>query len=138
MRWMPMIIGLALGLVPAVQAPAQEDQTAPREYYVPPGDPAAGREAFRALKCYSCHRVAHDAMLPAPVAAQPGPVLQFDPQADSAEKVATMILSPSHTIAGGFGEQTPEDVQFSRMGDFSDSMTVRQLKDIVSYLRSKS
>lgn len=118
-------------------AVAQEDQTSDQEFYVPSGDAAMGREAFIELKCYACHRVAHDADLPASFSGTKGPELVFDSADYSREMVATMVMSPSHTIAGGFGQGTPEDVQFSSMGDFSNAMTVRQLRDIVSYLRAE-
>jgi hypothetical protein len=50
--------------------------------------------------------------------------------------LANSIISPSHDIHRGF-EKSLATGQVPQMGDFSDTMTVRQLVDIVSYLLSK-
>ena len=126
-----IIWGLSCGTVWA-----QENQLDSKEFYVPGGDTAAGRKAFVDLKCVACHRVAHDASLPAPFSANPGPTLNFSDAKNASEKIVTAVLAPSHSIAEGFGEGTPEEEQFSHMGDFADTMTVRQLRDIAAYLQS--
>ena len=49
--------------------------------------------------------------------------------------IANSIVSPSHTIARNF-EGEYEEGELSRMGDFSDVMTVRQMIDLVAYIKS--
>jgi mono/diheme cytochrome c family protein len=102
------------------------------ELVIPKGDPAAGRQAFLDLSCTSCHRVAGDPELPAPVSANPGPELAREDQ-ELAELV-TSILSPSHDVDEEVAARS--EGRLSPMGDFIDAMTVRQLVDLVAYLRT--
>jgi len=100
---------------------------------LPEGRPEAGRDAFLKLGCMSCHSVAWDEGLPAPVAAVSGPELgtnvgQIDPG-----RIATSIVAPSHQVA----EKYRGIVQGggSPMSDYTGVMTIRQLADIVAYLQ---
>lgn len=104
-------------------------------FFLPQGDPEAGRKAFSDLKCTSCHWAANEVDLSAPVAEKPGPMLGDKQAHYTSGWIANSIVSPSHTIAyGSHGEA--DDSELSRMGDFKDVMTVRQLIDIVSYIQS--
>jgi hypothetical protein len=129
-----------------------------KEVEFPLGDAVSGREAFVKFQCYVCHGVAHDVSLPEPLASTEtmGPLLQAQtlrppslireqmqgfremaglPQPDyTPEYYAVAIMSPSHSIAPGFGHGSAEDIPVSPMMDHSDEMTVRELKDIVAYL----
>jgi len=122
----------------------------------PFGNPSQGRQLFIHYQCFNCHRVARDPDLPAPKDEENAPVL--DPYAPKPESMldteirklksqlgipdepdhtsylVDSILSPNHTIAPGFGEETPENVQESKMHDYSRTMTIQDLKDIVAYL----
>ena len=104
---------------------------------VPEGDPAAGRAAFLALSCHSCHAVAGDPETPDPISANPGPTLgpiQAAHGRVDGGSIASAIVSPSHVVVG---EMTPEEVErLSPMGDLTDAMTVRQLIDLIAYVRS--
>jgi hypothetical protein len=73
--------------------------------------------------------------MPDPVVDPPGPELGVEHAQQSAGLLATSIIAPSHfvpadRIANG------ED-RLSPMGDFTETMTVRQLIDMVAYLRSR-
>jgi mono/diheme cytochrome c family protein len=114
---------------------AEEAQMGPTGFLLPDGNAARGRAAFRSLHCASCHRVAADLDLPKPVNETPAPALSFGSSTDNAV-IAQSILSPSHTIAYGYGQGDPEDPQISPMIDLTDEMTVRQMIDIVAYLKS--
>ena len=101
---------------------------------IPAGDAQAGREAFVALSCTSCHAVAGDSELARPVAAVPVPVLGRDQAKMSAGKIASAIVSPSHTVSKEVAAKT--EGELSPMSDLSETMTVRQLVDLVAYVRS--
>lgn len=101
---------------------------------LPEGDAEAGRLVFRELKCFSCHRILGDIEMALPVAGQEGPALGLRQARYKERFIADSVVFPSHAIApGSKGRSGPEG--FSRMGDFSDSMTVRQLADLVAYLK---
>jgi len=104
--------------------------------FLPKGDPDSGREAFIKLKCYVCHRVTNEGAMPLPIAEKPGPALSQPGYTRTRSQLAVAIVSPSHDIRRGFEEKEMLS-QTSRMGDFSDTMTVRQLVDIVGYLLSQ-
>jgi len=97
---------------------------------LPEGDPDAGREAFVALACASCHTVAWDSDLPAPVSPTPGPELGLDPAQLGPGGIATSIVAPSHKVAAKFQRSDGR----SPMVDYTGTMTVRQLADVVAYL----
>ena len=138
----------ALGAVTALGCAAPSDEAtvaeesapavtpAPAGFVFPEGDAAKGREVFVAMSCYSCHEVPGETF-PAPVAQPPVPVpLTTAVTERTREQIAESILAPSHTIREGAEDaETPE---LSRMGDYTESLTVRQLIDLVTYLQSLS
>jgi len=105
------------------------------DFMLPPGDAVRGQEAFVALRCYACHRV-QGATLPAPVATPPVPItLGAAPSSWTDAGLVTSIIAPSHAIARPeYGENVATG-GLSRMGDFTSVMTVRQLVDLVAFLR---
>lgn len=109
-----------------------------RGFHLPDGDPERGRAAFVELRCHSCHAVA-GADLPRPVA---DPPLPFSLAGRSTTvrtdgELAAAILDPSHRIdfASPAGVQSG---RLSRMGDFGEAMTTRQLADIVAFLHAQT
>ena len=109
-----------------------ENMEPAKGFFLPKGDSAAGRKAFTDLKCATCHRVEND---PEFVSGSGiGPTFGAK-QADYASGwIANSIVSPSHTIA--LDSEEPGENAPSKMGDFTEKMTVRQLIDLVSYLKS--
>ena len=103
-------------------------------FVLPNGDPEAGREAFVALSCTTCHAVDGDPELPRPVAVVPVPVLGPAHGKIGPGKIASSIVAPSHTISEEVRKNT--EGELSPMGDLTESMTVRQLIDLVAYVRS--
>ncbi|MCP3981201.1 MAG: cytochrome c [bacterium] len=95
---------------------------------LPEGDEERGKTAFVSLGCAACHTVAWDADLPAPSAGTPAPELGLDVDSLGPGGLATSIVAPSHKVAEKYGDGT------SPMADFSGTLTVRQLSDIVAYL----
>jgi hypothetical protein len=51
--------------------------------------------------------------------------------------LVTAIINPSHRITGRRDEAAVTSGGLSRMGDFSETMTVRQLVDVVAFLQSR-
>lgn len=128
---------LLLILAPALTLFANRDENMePAEgFFLQKGDVAAGEKAFADLKCTACHWVANNTDLKPPVAQKWGPMLGYK-QAGYAEGwIANSIVSPSHTISRNF-EGKYEDEELSRMGDFTEVMTVRQMIDLVAYIKS--
>lgn len=105
-------------------------------FTLPPGDPAAGRQAFVDLKCHACH-----AMRGEPFPLKPGEVATVGPdlsgvgQHHPKEYLAESIVNPNAVIvdapgyAGGDGR--------SLMPEFPQ-MTMAQLANLVAYLGGRS
>jgi hypothetical protein len=106
---------------------------------LPKGDVQAGRMAFQDLKCHLCHRVAGERTFPVPVAEQRGPDLNALLQLQKPSDIAAAIIAPSHSLSIRTSEALKAQLHtqgLSPMGDFSRAMTVRQLADLLAYLRS--
>jgi L-cysteine S-thiosulfotransferase len=105
-------------------------------FHLPDGDAVRGQQAFVANRCHACHAVA-GVELPPPVADPPvpvrlgGEVTRFHTDGE----LTTAIVHPSHRLAAG-PEQALRSGARSRMGDFSETMTVQELIDLVAFLRS--
>jgi len=128
------LIGLALLPLLACQVPEPESSFELTRLAFPAGNPHAGREAFLDLGCAACHRVTWEDELPAPVSPVAAPEFRDHLTRQTAGNVATSIILPSHNVPPEVRE--PED-SLSPMGDFQEAMTVRQLIDVVSYLRTQ-
>src|SRR5215472_16880381 len=120
------------GHVPQVTSQPQQPYL-PRLNYLAQGDPVAGRRAFLALKCNTCHFVAGE-----PIGAKPprlpGPQLGKSVALESPQQIADSIAAPGHTIS-----QKPwswSRSAGSNTGNYANIMTVRQLMHLVAYLRS--
>ncbi len=105
------------------------------DFVLPRGDAVRGQEAFVALRCYACHRV-QGVTLPAPVATPPVPItLGAAPSSWTDARLVTSIIAPSHAITRAEYGESVATGGLSRMGDFTSVMTVRQLVDLVAFLR---
>jgi hypothetical protein len=103
-------------------------------FRLPDGDPAKGREAFVANRCYACH-VVNGVELGTPFAE--GVPIRLGgsvPTLPTDGQLATAILSPSHRLTRGPGNAVRSG-KLSRMGDFTESMTLREMIDIVAFLQ---
>ncbi|OGW72733.1 MAG: hypothetical protein A2Y02_03135 [Omnitrophica bacterium GWA2_52_12] len=137
MKKMIALLGLALLFTasPAVWAGKDEGMHPASGFFIPDGDAVKGRAAFERLKCATCHRVEKDAALAPPVAAKEAPKLGKKQGHYSRGWIANSIVSPSHTVAWDSDGQA-DDSDLSRMGDFTEAMTVRELIDLVAYIKS--
>lgn len=106
------------------------------------GDIAAGRQAFIAHQCHQCHTIA-DEQLPA-LAGMSWPMLQLGGPTTimrTYEDLTTSIVNPDHSISERYSNQLRLEAEVPlespmRAPDL-DTMTVRQLIDIVAFLDSK-
>lgn len=127
------ILATALLLV-AVGAcgPAEEPIGATDDDFIlPMGDVEDGRQAFMDLKCWGCHPVRGEEEMPETIAGLEGPELGPYQAAQSRAEIADSIISPSHVVPPEY-RQGP----LSQMGDFTEATSVRQLIDLIAYVRS--
>ena len=107
------------------------------------GDLGGGRQAFLDHRCHQCHSIA-DERLP-PLAGADRPILELGGPTTSVRSYAdltTSIINPDHAISERYREQQlllnaeiPLESPM-RMPNL-DTMSVRQLIDIVAFLDSK-
>jgi mono/diheme cytochrome c family protein len=106
-------------------------------FRLPDGDPVRGEAVFVAQKCNACHQV-DGVRLPAPVADPAVPVVLGGEtiRVRTEGELVTAIVHPSHSLAFGYRNEDVASGRLSRMGDFSESMSVRDLIDVVAFLQS--
>jgi hypothetical protein len=93
---------------------------------------------FLEMKCNACHTV-KGLDLPPPVADPPVPVplggvVDYQP---TDGRFVTAIIYPAHKIAPGLPEELVKSGDGSRMADYGDFLTVRQLVDLVAFLHTR-
>lgn len=133
----PVLVGIVLGMAATAQAPLPVTETL--TISLPGGDAEAGREAFLALKCSMCHAVPAAPEMPTPTAELAGPPIGPALTGRTPNDLATSIVAPSHIVGLDVSEAVKASVEFrllSPMGDFSEAMTVRQLVDILAFIRA--
>lgn len=130
------LIGFSLALT-AAACRYQQAEALPRE--VPAGNALAGKEAFLELRCWSCHEIEGTDM-PKPVAAPIMPVFLGGNARPAPDDLYLLqaIVNPSHELAPGWGTDTNiRSENLSRMGDYSEVMSARQLFDLIAFLKSR-
>jgi mono/diheme cytochrome c family protein len=133
-----MLVAITVPALPRAQA-SEFPYDVMTTVVLPKGDVAAGRQAFLDLKCHTCHRVTAEPRLPPPVADARGPDLDATLQRQDASALAAAIIAPSHAFSVRTSAELRERLRreaVSPMGDFSRVMTVRQLADVLAYLKS--
>jgi sulfur-oxidizing protein SoxX len=100
------------------------------------GNVERGKVAFVALECQSCHPMP-GADLPAPTVQPPVPVTLGGEVAKrlSDAYIVTSMLDPSYQLAPYPKDQITTEGH-SRMPNYTDKMTGRQMIDIVAFLQS--
>jgi hypothetical protein len=107
------------------------------------GDIAAGRQAFIDHRCHQCHSIA-DERLP-PLAGADRPIFELGGPTTLARSYAdltTSIINPDHAISERYVDQElTRNAQLPLESPMPmpniDTMTVRQLIDIVAFLDSR-
>ena len=105
------------------------------KFLLPSGDPAQGRQVFVALECFTCHAVKGEEFpRPSKTPQGTGPALTGMGSHHPAEYFAESIMNPNRVIIVGSGYTGPDGL--SKMPDYSESLTIKQLVDLVAYLKS--
>lgn len=101
------------------------------------GDIAKGKAAFVALQCHTCHEV-EGVDLPRPTVQPPVPVTLGGQvtQVITDGYLVTSIINPSYDLAFYPKDQITAHGK-SRMPDYADKVTARQLSDLVAFLQSR-
>ena len=97
----------------------------------PPGDAARGRQLFERLGCFACHRVPDDGF---PASSGVGPDLTGAGEHHPAGYLLESIINPNAVIVEGPGHTGPDGL--SVMPSYADRLTVRELLDLVAYVRT--
>lgn len=108
------------------------------KFTLPPGRPAEGRKMFVEAECYKCHEIKSETF-PAIVKdkGDVGPELSQMAGMDPIEYFAESIINPNAVIdpkgkeLGYVGDDGK-----SKMPDYSDVLTLRQITDLAAYLAS--
>lgn len=132
-EWMVGAVLASLALATASSSPASAANESV-SVSLPHGDAAKGKAVFASMRCYTCHEVA-GADFPKPWASPAADMKLGGPgPAPDTGKVFTSIINPDHAISGDPKKTVAGGA--SRMGDFTDVLTVRQLVDVTAYVRS--
>jgi L-cysteine S-thiosulfotransferase len=107
-------------------------------FRLPDGDVEHGRAVFVDLKCNACHRV-EGVDLPAPTVHPEVPVILGGrvPYAKTDGELVTSIINPSYRIVAGYRRDLVAAGERSRMIDTSETITARQMADVVAFLQSR-
>jgi L-cysteine S-thiosulfotransferase len=109
----------------------------PSGFRLPEGNAERGKALFVELKCNDCHHVV-GTDLTAPAGRATEPVMlggEFAYHRTDGELV-TAIINPSHRLVRGYPRELVEREGKSRMKDYSDTLTVRELVDLVAFLQT--
>lgn len=120
------------------------DSLTPRDYerfssssglLVGEGDPDQGRADFISLRCPQCHTVEGLSFPPAPSPLEEPVALGGTvDELPTDGYLATAIIQPSHELAKGYPREILTVSGRSRMADYSDVITLRQLRDLIAFL----
>ena len=107
-----------------------------RGFALPEGNANDGKIAFQRLDCNSCHSVGEIAWKGQP----------DDPNVPLGGKVSKLksygelvasVINPSHKISKPYLKNTSDSLGHSKMMVYNQFLTVQELVDIVTFLRSK-
>ena len=124
-------------LATLVLAACGQQQKPVQGFVLPPGDVDKGKAIFVEMGCPQCHSVADtDIEQPAdaPFRVKIG---SEEHQVKHYGDLLTSIVNPDHRVSGLFREQDESGEAFSSpMPQFTDTMTVAQMVDLVAFLHS--
>src|SRR5262245_41291750 len=105
------------------------------KFLMPLGDAAEGRKVFVAMECFACHEVKGEKFPETSKTPRgAGPDLTGMGEHHPAEYFAESVLNPNRVIVFGTGYSGADGL--SKMPSYADTMTLRQLVDVVAYLKS--
>ena len=132
-------LAVASALVLLISAGCEAPVNSGRGFTLPEGSETGGRKAFVDLKCHTCHVVQGIDELPKPSDTVTSPVFIGGTVArvKTYGDLVTAIVHPSHKLTAELQGRWEEQSGLSPMPDFSDSMTVRQMIDLVTFLQPR-
>lgn len=105
---------------------------------LPNGDVVRGKQAFQDLGCNRCHSIAGEARTtvdsPEDVIIVLGGKV---PHIETHGELVTSIVNPSHGFPSHYEREDITIEGSSKMINFNETMTVKQLIDLTEYLQSK-
>lgn len=119
-----------------------QEQVANRGFSLPIGDPDNGRQVFLDYQCLQCHVLQGTEFSDDEWRLTEGEGIAVElggatTKLQTYGDLVTSIINPSHRIAKGYPlEQITEDGE-SKMSYYNQVMTVEELIDLVTFLRSK-
>lgn len=117
---------------------AEHGMAASWKFTLPKGDPVEGHKVFVQLECYKCHEVKGETF-PAVAKGEKGvgPELSQMAGMHPVEFFAESVMNPNAVIDADAKEKgyLGEDGK-SKMPDYSDILTVKQVSDLAAYLSS--
>jgi hypothetical protein len=136
-HWLVLFLIAGLAVVTACQ-----DRTAMRNFVLPEGDVADGKQAYKDLYCNDCHSIgdigwngseeAGDVHIPLG-----GEVTRIK----SYGELLTSVINPSHRISKKYKKDQevtlPGDQSKMELYNYNEVMTVQELVDIVMFLQSE-
>jgi cytochrome c len=128
-------VAMCAGVLRADPAPPGPHLPKGWKFSLPAGDAQAGREALRKMECYSCHRIPGGDFPEARSSGGIGPDLVAGYSKLPREFLAESIINSHKQIAGTLEHYRGLDKVSSKMGDYSSIMSVRELLDIVEFLK---
>ena len=136
-----LITSLALSCLLLVGCSAE--QVANRGFSLPKGDLEQGKQVFLEMSCIECHTVAGDDLTGDQWAPQQSKAISVEiggerTQIQTYGNLVSSVINPSHRIAKGYpsDEVTDPDGE-SKMRNYNDVMTVAELVDLVTFLKSR-
>lgn len=121
---------------PGYAADTPQPRAEAKGFALPERNPQAGRAVFLKLQCNHCHMVSGKASqgIALPVATVPAPLLDTELARQDPGYLVTAIIAPSHDLAKGTALVT--EGKLSPMGDYTRILKVRELIDLVAFIRS--
>jgi hypothetical protein len=138
-RWGALGVGVTVILGTAA-ALAQEPKVPEGwRFELPPGNAQAGEQTFAKMQCYACHKVPGKPFAdPSQKLGDIGPDLTAAYATLPREYLAESIMNPNRVHAhGAFKLPYLASDGSTRMGEYSESMTVRELLDLVEFVRAR-
>lgn len=136
MKTIPCLLPVTTLLLGAMFACSPESKMA-HGFVLPEGDIEAGKTAFVALKCTTCHEVDGVDLEGAPTGS--GVVIGGEVRRiKTYGELVTAVINPQHELSAPFNRGAEEGAPTrSPMPDYSRDMTVKHLQDIVAFLHSR-
>jgi mono/diheme cytochrome c family protein len=137
--WRTVTLALALALL-AVLTIGCANPRSSAGFRLPDGDQERGKAAFLELKCYNCHTVSGVdlAVRGKEYAYLRSVVLGGETRrVRTYGELVTSIINPSHALAPGYPKELITKGDQSAMTNFNDTLTVRQLTDLVAFLQAR-